>query len=333
MIAGLIIIAAALGCGRRGEPVPSSRRLPAAPTGVRLSAPAGALRVSWDRPRRDAVGRPLSGVGGSLVRRAAWPPGQDACAGCPEDARVVARVDPLARKTRGLPTEAWEDPDTRAGWTYRYRVRALDPEGRPGAVSGPADITWVPLAPPAAETRPGDGRVLVRLTPAPWPEGIEPLELRVYDRAGRLLARAPASGAGVTVEGLENGTAYPAEARVAGRTGEGWEVESPGTPVTLAPVDTTPPVVPATVTAFAEDRGVLLAWVPEGSEPYARVWVFRRAPGEDPRQIADLPGSRLRFRDVSAVPGTLYTYWIVVEDAAGNRSLPSREVVVRVREP
>ncbi|WP_459941955.1 fibronectin type III domain-containing protein [Deferrisoma palaeochoriense] len=329
----VVLVALAAGCGRRGDPVPSSLRLPAAPEGVRLSAPGGMLRVAWDRPRKDLGGRPLEGLGGYAVLRAAWAPGEDACASCPEDARVVARVDPAERAARGLPAEAWEDPDVRPGWTYRYRVRALDPEGRPGPASAPADITWTALAPPRAEPIPGDSRAFVRVEPAPWPEGVEPLELRVYGARGGLLARAPAADGGVEVGGLENGRSYPAEVRVAGRTAEGWEVESPGASVRLIAVDTTPPVAPSTLAAFPDPEGVLLAWVSEGPEPYARVRIFRKTGDARAEEIARVDGTETRYLDRDPAPGHVVRYWIVVEDAAGNRSLPSREVEIRVPGP
>ncbi|GAB4271078.1 MAG: hypothetical protein Kow0054_32390 [Deferrisoma sp.] len=332
-LAGLLLLALAAGCGRRGDPVPSSLRLPAAPEGVRLSAPGGVLRVAWDRPRKDLGGRPLEGIGGYAVLRAEWAPGEDACASCPEAPQRVARVDPVERAARGLPAEAWEDPDTRPGWTYRYRVRALDPEGRPGPPSAPADITWVPLAPPRVEPIPGDGRAFVRVEPAGWPEGVEPLELRVYGARSERLARAPAGDGGVEVEGLENGRAVEAEVRVAGRTPEGWEVESPGAPVRLIAVDTTPPVAPSTLAAFTDPGGALLAWVPEGPEPYARVRIFRKAGDARAEEIARVGGAETRYLDRDAAPGVVLRYWIVVEDAAGNRSLPSREVEIRIPSP
>ncbi len=323
---------AGAGCGRRGEPVPSRLRLPGPPTDVSLSAPGGRLVLSWSPPRQDLAGRPVRAVGGYVVLRGAWPPGTSGCWTCPGAEEVAATLDAVTRRARGLPVTAWEDPDVRPGWMYRYRVRALDPRGRPGPLSAAADITWQLLPPPHAEAFPGDGSARIRVRPGPWPEGVRPLALRVYDPGGEVLAEAPPGADAVTVEGLTNGREHRLEVRVAGRTPEGWEVESPGTPVVVVPADTTPPA-PPTLAVFQEPGGVRLAWVPEGSEPYARVRILR-AEGSGPlRQIARVPGDRSGYLDASVRAGREYRYTLVAVDAAGNESLPAREVRVRWRAP
>ncbi len=315
-------LAAMLGCGRRGEPVPSRLRLPGPPPEVRLAGPAGRLEVRWSPPRADLAGRPLPAPGAYQVFRAAWPAGEEACRGCPEPLEPVAVVEDAT---------AWTDPDVEAGWTYRYRVRAGNGRGAWGPLSGPADIAWVPLAPPRAEAEPGDGRVVVRVAPAPWPPGVEPVGVRVYGPEGRLRAEGPPGGGALAVQGLENGRPVRLEVRAAARTPEGWTVESPGTVVSAVPRDRTPPAPPLALAAFQEPGGVRLVWAPAPGEPYAAIRVLRAGPEGGFREVARLPGTATGFTDRAVEPGRAYRYTVVAEDRAGNASLPAREVEIRWR--
>ncbi len=315
---------AGAGCGRRGEPVPSRLRLPGPPPQVRLAAPAGRLEVRWSAPRNDLAGRPLPAPRIYQVLRAAWPAGEDACRGCPEPLEPVAVVE------NGT---AWTDPDVEAGWTYRYRVRAGNGRGAWGPVSGPADIAWIPLEPPRVRAEPGDGRVVVRVDPAPWPSGLTPVGIRAYGPQGRPRAEGPPGGGHLEVDGLPNGEPARIEVRAVARSAEGWEVESPPAVLEVTPRDTTPPPPPLALAAFQAPDGVRLAWAPAPGEPYAAVRVLRAEPGERFRQIARLPGTATGYTDRTVAPHRAYRYTVVAVDRAGNPSLPAREVEIRWRGP
>jgi hypothetical protein len=151
----------------------------------------------------------------------------------------------------------------------------------------------------------------------------------VYGPDGRRLAEAPPGLGEVVVPGLANGAPVALSARLAARTPEGREIESPGTDRSVTPADNTPPLPPSDVVGFAEARGISLRWLPSGSEPYVQVLVLRTPEGGRFEEIASLSGSATSFDDLGAVPGKTYLYTVIAVDAAGNRSLPARDARVR----
>lgn len=326
----VLLVLGTLSCGRRGDPVPPELRRPGPPRAVGLGAPGGRLTLSWAAPREDLGGRALPAEIRYRVLRAAWGPGADPCETCPERLEAAAELDPVLRRSQGLPETAWVDPEASPGWTYRYRVQATDARGRPGPSSDAVQITWLPLPAPEPEAFPGDGEVLARSAWPPLPPGLEPLGLRAYDLTDRRVGTAEPGAAEVRVTGLPNGVPWRGELRLAARTPEGWDVESPGAPLAATPEDRVPPLPPSDLVALAEPTGVRLRWAHSGTEPYAAVIVLRAEDG-GLREIARLPGGAFSFEDRSVEPGRTYRYTVRAVDAAGNESLPAREVVVRLR--
>lgn len=326
---GILLLATA-SCGRKGDPLPPELRRPGPPRAVGLAAPGGRLTLSWSPPREDLGGRALPREIRYRVLKAGWRPGLDPCESCPEDLKVAAELDPLLRQSQNLPETAWADPDVLLGWTYRYRVQATDSRGRPGPASEAVGITWLPLPAPVAEAVPGDREVLLRSAWPPMPEGLEPLGFRAYDVSGRRVATSEPGAADLRVAGIPNDVPWEGALRLAAGTPEGWDVESPGAPVSATPEDRTPPLPPGDLVALVEPSGVRLHWAPSGAEPYAAVLVLRAEEGEF-QEIARLPGWAVSADDPSAEPGHTYRYTVRALDAAGNKSLPAREVVVRPR--
>jgi hypothetical protein len=318
-------------CGRKGDPVAPELRTPGPPKDIRLSGADGKLTVSWSAPAEDLAGRRIETALGYIVLREALPPGSEPCESCPEDLKPVARLDPAERRARGLPETAWTDPGVEPGWTYRYRVRAVDAKGRLGPVSGVAKIAWVAMPKPTAEAVPGDGQALVRVLDLHWPPSLEPIGIRVYGADGSLLAESKPDADAVHVMNLRNSIEHRLSVRLATRTPEGWVVESPSTPVTVTPADTTPPLPPADLVAAWTPGGVRLRWLPSGKEPYAEVLILRTEDQGEPVEVARLPGHATTFLDTSTAPGRAYTYTVLVTDRAGNRSLPTRSVRIRSR--
>ena len=327
--AGLLLLSCA-GCGRKGDPTAPGLTLPSPPPQVSLSGVGGQLTVSWTEPREDLAGRPLRPGFTYRVLRASWPPGESPCEGCPEDLAVAAEVDPVARESQGLPRRAWADPEAEVGRTYQYRVQTMDPRGRPGPPSAPVRIAWFLPAPPALAVGEGDGELAVSADEPSLPAGWEAEGLQVYEGSGTRPAPTEPRGREATVVGLPNGIAWEGVARWRARSPEGWLVEGTGTRVSGTPRDAVPPLPPEDLVAVAGPEGVLLHWMPSGQEAYAAVLVFRTAPGEEPRALARLEGKAVSFTDPEAGAGESYRYHVVAEDAAGNRSIPSRETSLRI---
>ncbi|MBI5016081.1 MAG: fibronectin type III domain-containing protein [Deltaproteobacteria bacterium] len=320
-------------CGRRGDPIAPGLRLPGAPAAVSLAGPAGELTLSWSAPRDDLAGRPVIGLSGFSVLRGAWPPDQKPCDTCPEDLEPAATLDREERQARGLPQTSWVDAGARPGWTYRYRVRALDARGRPGPASAAATVTWMPPPTPRAEVIAGDGQAKVRWEAGPTVPGLTPLGTRIYGSQGQRVAEAAPGALETVVAGLENGAPAMLSVRAAVRTSGGWEVESIPALLSVTPSDTTPPLPPSDLVTFAEGAEVSLHWLPAGPEPYAEVWVLRAREGGPFGEIARLPGTVVSYVDTGVEPGQTYLYAVTARDAVGNESLPTRESRVRVPGP
>ncbi len=329
-IAVAAALVAAAGCGRRGPPVPLQLRQPLPPRDLAVSAPAGRLTLSWKAPRKDLAGRPVEALAAYRVLRTAAPPGANGCAGCPDPGEVVAEVRPAAAGPDGDPATSWADPDARPGWTYRYRVVAVAAPDRPGRPSEPVSVTWTPVPPPGARAIPLDGAAEIAVDAPRVPDGTRLVAFRVY-AGGRRLAQEPAGTGAVRVAPLANDQGHTLEVRAVVQTPEGWEVESPGTPVTVTPRDTTPAQPPADLAVLNEPDGLRLLWVPAGTEPYAAIIVLR-AEGDGPFvEIARLPGDATGYLDQDSRAGRQYRYAVVSEDRAGNRSPPTRAVGARRR--
>lgn len=319
-----------VGCGRRGDPLAPGKRLPGAPSALSLAAADGRLTLSWGAPREDLAGRALLPLGGYAVLRESWAPGAGSCERCPEALTLVGTLDSEERRALRLPETSWSDDDVRAGWTYRYRVRALDAAKTPGALSSPATVTWTPLEPPAVQGVSGDGQATLEVK-APVPEGVRPEGIRVYGgpRGGKLAEAGPGQGR-LVVSNLVNGAQAVLRVCTVGRTAEGWFVESAGTWVAVEPRDTTPPLPPTDLVAFTGADGVELRWMPSGKEPYRRVVVLRATEAGRFEECATLPGDALAYRDRAPARATVYRYTVVALDEVGNRSLPAREARVSV---
>jgi hypothetical protein len=194
-------------------------------------------------------------------------------------------------------------------------------------------VTWAPLPRPRAEATAGDGQATVRWEQGTLPEGLTPLGTRVYGPQGRRLAEAGPDDREVIAPGLTNGTPVTLSVRSAAKTPEGWDVESVPNLLTVTSVDTIPPLPPSDLVSFAEPGGVALRWLPAGPEPYAEVLVLRAREAGPFEEIARVPGKSVSYVDATAQPGQTYLYAVVALDAAGNRSLPTRDTRIRVPEP
>ena len=105
------------------------------------------------------------------------------------------------------------------------------------------------------------------------------------------------------------------------------------TPVAFTFHNTFAPDAPAGLVAIpsVSPAAIDLSW--EASpDPYLRGYVvFRRAAAGPFEQISPQPLTAPAFRDMTAMPGILYTYRVVAIDHAGNRSAPSVEVPETIR--
>ena len=102
-----------------------------------------------------------------------------------------------------------------------------------------------------------------------------------------------------------------------------------------APGDTTPPTAPTAAAAVAGDAVVDASWTASTSTDTAGYRVFRGVEPTVSTTGTPVSGAALvtatTFRDTTVTNGTTYYYVVIAEDASGNRSLPSNEVIAAPR--
>lgn len=308
---------------RRGT-VRVAEVLPDAPTALRAEADDHAITVRWSYP--DYAGAVTDFVHGFHAERAE--PGGD-----------FERITRTA-VVRGEPESLrWRDEDVFAGVAYRYRVRAIDMAGRlsePGEVVEvtPAGVVRVSM-PEHLVVEPGDGEAMLswRISPEPsvigyWVERAERLD-GPYERIvdGLLPAENPTLR-DRTVRG-ETQYFY----RVVAVDASGAE-SRPSNPISVVPIDRTPPAPAAELAVEVEARRLRLSWNPSPSDDVQGYHIYR---GDSPERLVRLtrePHASTEylddgFEDGGLNPGARYTIRVVAVDHAFNESDPIElEVVI-----
>jgi hypothetical protein len=201
-------------------------------------------------------------------------------------------------------------------------------EWAPASSTGPSS-TFVELArvnPSLAATRQTNAK----------PRSSQPLQLGGQQAAEvRLRAKAP-SEAGAEPAGTVDRTArfgetyrYSAQRVRTVQIGKhALELRSTATaPVSLTLRDTFPPAPPTGLAAIpgtsATQTSMDLSWEP-GSEPdLAGYLVYRKAASDaTPTRLSPTPLAGPAFRDLTAIPGTRYSYTVTAVDTSGNESAP-----------
>ena len=256
-----------------------------------------------------------------------------------DSARVVRQVveRSVLRDTLYVPVADLAEPaprrvlDETPGLPERYyRVRAIDAQGRQ-RVSIPryfARTDTTPPPPPTALAGEIDARGVVRLAWTP-PDEPDVLGYRVFfsTAAGRLGARIsarheelPAATDSLDLMSVPDTVYYRVVALDRLKN-----VSEPSAPVALVVPDVHPPAAPVLIAAVGDTAGVVIDYVPSGSDDAAvEIWERRRAGTARfyPFDRRAAPrGERARFVDRTASAEYGYEYRVDVRDAAGLRTI------------
>lgn len=303
------------GCGRMGDPIPPGQALLAPVAKPEFRGRDGALLISWTAPSKTVGGGLAEPVRGYLVERLEYEPGVNSCETCPASPSKIERAD----------TTSYSDSSVRPGYTYRYRILAVDYRDRVGQPSPWADIEWV--APPAMPQISLTGIHLgVEVAIGPVPESkLLPVGLAIYKKGGGLIQRIPAGVRESSLTGFPNDKPVRLVLRWETQTPGGWVAESLASEREVVPRDTSPPEAPHGVAAFPEAEGVSIHWIaPVGEQ--ATVFIIERATGDGAWvELARVTGASLSYADLTAKAGESYRYRVTPVDGAGNVGKPSVE--------
>jgi hypothetical protein len=291
------------------------------PDPVTATADAGKIVVSWK-----AESKP--NLAGYVVERALLHAG-------PFEALSAQPLPPG--------TAQYEDDTVRGGTTYYYRVRAVNSRGDLGNPSSAAAAQPKnPGAPPKVEGLAADvGQTRVRLT---W----KPVAFPV---AGYFVERRATTGLAQAASWMRLNPHVTAEPQYDDYLGLTSDVKleyrivavafdnAEGSPSDAVPVviaDRSLPSEPSiTGASGAEGKATIMFAPAPPPEKTAQFLVLRSGQAEDIGVVIGdpLPANARTFSDLYVSPGTSYWYRLVAVDKNGNRSDPTRPVVIRVGAP
>jgi hypothetical protein len=347
-----------LGCGKRGDPLPPLRPVPARIEDLAAMRLPDRVELHWTIPAANMDGTTPPAVDRVDLFAVTLPsespaPGAEAIVdGRQLIARMIVRRDAQGPPAAGAPPDTRPVPGERATFVDRAPVEGADgPQtrhyvaiaaagasgnGRPGP---PSPVVSVPLgalpSPPAGVTLTHD-ETNIRLS---W----EPAEASQVYRVYRTAAVPTEPPALVTSEPL-------AATELAVPVAFGREscfsvqplrmldqvtiVGAASPPQCITPTDSYPPPVPTGLQVVQEGSAVTLIWTPVTAADLAGYIVLRGdATGQTLQPLVQAPVQATTFRDENVQTGVGYAYAVYAVDnsPAQNASAPSARQTITVR--
>lgn len=130
----LLVAMVAVGCGKKGDPIPPRLALPPAVVGLTADSVVQGIRLNW------SANGPIGGIDHFRIVRAETS-ADKACPGCPQEYRPLAtpKLNDQALRRTGEGTFEYIDAAVTADRFYSYRVSACDSRGHCVEPSAPAN--------------------------------------------------------------------------------------------------------------------------------------------------------------------------------------------------
>ena len=313
LLSAVLALAAAAGCGKRGDPLPPLKRAPLPVTALRVAQRGGLIEISYQAPRTWSDGSRLPVLEVELIK--ADREGDLAAVG-------TAAVRPVAPGESILVSM----PAPAPGSLLRVAARArLKGKLSPLATAPTFTVQAPPARPESLEVGPSSsGLALTWDGPAEGPgAGYFVYRRDKLSRFGRPLNPAPVPQNGFEDAAVAAGQEWCYVVRRVASTEPA--VESAASPEACAVFsDVVPPAAPSGVAGLLDPDGLLLSWSPSAEPDLAHYRVYRLAAGQ--RQLVkELPPSETSLR----VSDTIRRYVVTAVDTAGNESAPSEAIGAR----
>lgn len=360
------LLAAALGCGKQGPPLPPLRNVPAPVKDLTVVQQGPQLLLSFTYPTVTPAGTALGGISAVEIWSVGRPapdgkanpldvkefgpvakPVQKLAGADLTSATSGSRIDislPLPPATATAPAPAATPapvpgtaPAAPAGPTPLAAYFAVRTFGKKGDRSDFSNIvSVVPKTPPAAPqqvtaTARGDG-ILVEWTPVAGTVA----GYNVYRRGSTERANAkPVHTAGPTEKSWLDNTAKFGQGYIYSVTALS-QIQPPIESAIAAErevryVDRFPPPAPTELVALAEAGRVRLVWRPSEAEDVAGYIVYRRVDETGKfERVTPQPVVAAEFVDTAVAAGKTYVYRVTAVDQTGNESGPGNEVRAEV---
>ncbi|HKB08942.1 MAG TPA: hypothetical protein VKF61_11735 [Candidatus Polarisedimenticolia bacterium] len=348
------LIAAGLGCGKKGPPLAPLRILPrpAQNVHVRQVGSDVVLEAAVSLSRTD--GSPLGA--GAVVQVMKMRPGpalKPARVSArylvqvfQKEAKVVAPISgpDLQNKIAsghlvyhdrdaagGEPSAAEGAPELR----FLYAVRVVDQEGKGSALSMPQEISLVPPSPPPTDLAATVGEGEVRLTWESSGAGKPEASYNVYRRAAsqeemplQPLNPAPLSDRAYVDTLFHYGETYFYSVRALANPPPPLRESAPSAEVEVRPLDVYAPKTPTGLAAAVEGQAIKLYWFPNSEPDLQGYRIHRRETRGDFRLLGEVGAGETSYADATAARGVRYYYAVTAVDGTTppNESARSDEV-------
>ena len=358
-VAAPLVLAAALGCGKRGDPLPPLARTPQPVKDLAVAQRGPELEIRYVAPRTTTGGVRLELHSVEILTARAE-----------GDFAKTALVE--VRKVAPGETVSVTQPLPPPGTRLRVAARAVSGRDRSALTSivtllvepppaAPADVTarltpeavvlaWtgtLPSPPPAPSPAPSPSASAAPLKePAPSalpakavmaaaaskPAGAAPKPatpgFRVFRRDPIASYEGPMNPVPIATNAFEDRTAGAGQRwcyAVRAAASVDPVVESAASnEVCIDITDITPPAAPAGMATRAGAEAVEVSWSPSAEPDLAGYRVYRAPEGGAPARLAELPAGQTSWRDASPGRGGLHLYTVTAFDHSGNESKPSK---------
>lgn len=343
-VALVVVFLPAVACGKKGDPTPPPRVIPAQTSNLRAAQRGDQLVLRLGYPATTTAGARLPGLESLEISQVTVPAPDPAAPPTVDAARFAAAARPLATLSGAelqsaiagdsivvrLPLPAATTPPT----LHVFGVRTKATGGETSAWSNLARL--VPRPPPApptdlAVTAQARGVELAWSAPEGTGAGFavyrRPAESRAY---GDPLATLPAEARSHLDRSARFGERYiysvTALASTQPRVESAFAAERE-----IDYADRFAPAPPEDVVALPGSGGVELLWKASPDTDTIGYHVYRQDPGAEPRRLTAQPTAELRFSDSGLAAGLVYTYRVTAVDAVGNEGSPAPDVEARPR--
>jgi len=356
----LAVALAAVGCGKKGPPLPPIRVVPAVTGPLALHQIGRDVLLAANLPGLKSDGTPMASGGTVRVLRLEAPEGLKP--GAVSDRYLVQQFERQSHEIASfddaaLPVHVEQGRfyyvDTNpAGEAmgpkrYLYGLQVVDAKGARSPLRAPSYVEW--NAPPGAPTdlkaEVAEGEVRLSWTPAPAPPSTAKgppaagppaaKKFAVYRRE----ASAPREPETPVHPGLipdpayvdrtfRYDTDYLYTVRAVASDAPGSTESASSEPLAVRPHDSFPPAVPQGVAVAAEGDAIKVYWFPNTEPDLAGYRVYRRQEGKpDAARVAEVSASETSWVDPEAAPGVRYHYSVSAFDATtpANESPRSEE--------
>ncbi len=344
-IVGLILLGASLllvnGCGYKNNPVPPESVVPKPVNDLRYAVNDKGVKLDWFYPVETVIGTALSQIDSFELFRAEIPV-DDYCGNCP-----IPFAEPL-----DLPGGAVLDGETRrrgaysssllkSGHKYFFKVRSRASWWASSSDSNIVTFVWFEpaAAPKNVQAVAKDRRITLSWTPVTTRLDGQPLKMDIKYQVLRRGEGKEFEPVGTPIAStmfedrqVRNGQKYfyTVQSMLVYES----EFVNGGVSEEIAstPVDQSPPVAPAGVTAVWSSAGVKIFWDRSSETDIGGYRVYRRASDKDDYElVGNVDPAYSLFVDSKIDENTRYYWAVTAIDQAkpANESHKSREATIR----